>query len=318
MKLGIITNPLSQRNKRKGGRLDSHLAADPDVIHERLDSIADIPSILKSFAQREVGVIVLDGGDGTIQAALSEIFNGRMFEQIPPLAVVSSGMTNAVAADVGLRGPPNRAIARLIASAREGSLEKECVERNVIRVSHTQGGDPVYGMLFAVGAVYRAIGLCRRAIHPLGVTSSAAVGVTLASMVVRQMLLGGRRDEIFRGDRIAVDWNGAERQSGDLLFVLASTLHRFPLGIRPFWGKEGGGLRVTHAAFPARRFARSVLPILYGRTRRKLDADSYLSRNVDRVSFDMTCPFVLDGELYEPAPGVPVTLEASTRVRFVR
>lgn len=318
MKIGIITNPHSERNRRRGGRLDGGVSSDPDVIHETIDKIADMRAILESFALSEVGVIVLDGGDGTIQAALSDIFNGRMFEQAPLVALVPSGMTNAVAADVGLRGPPRRAVAALIDSARRGFDENRIVERNVIRMTHTPDGRPVYGMFFAVGAVYRAIGLCRRAFHPLGIKSSVATGLILSGLVARQMMRRGHEDEIFHGDPIGVDWDGAERQPGERLLVLASTLHRLVLGIRPFWGSGPGRLRVTSVAFPPRRFARSVPPFLYGGAQRKLNAGDYVSRNVDRVSFHMTCPFALDGELFQPAPGIPVTLEAGARVRFVR
>ncbi len=317
MKIGLITNPRSERNKRRGSPMAAAARGEPDIVRGELDSIADIGPILAEFAAREVGLLALDGGDGTIQAVLSTMFNDAPFERNPLLAAIPSGMTNAVAADVGLGDPPRKAFARLQDAARRGPVAASIAERAVIRMSRGPDRPAVYGMLFGLGAVCRAIELCRRGIHPLGITSSLAVGATIAGLLARRALNGAREDEIFRGESVEVGWDGAERRSGERLLMLGSTLRRFALGMTPFWGEGPGALRVTDVAYPADRLARSVLPILCAGRPPRINSEGYVSRNVERVSLRMSCPFTLDGEMFEPLPDTPVTLEIGGAVRFL-
>ncbi len=80
---------------------------------------------------------------------------------------------------------------------------------------------------------------------------------------------------------------------------------------------EAGGLRYTAIAHPAAGLLRAAYPLLYGRGERRLPSGDYVSRNADEISIEMTCPFTVDGELYDPVPGVPVSLKAGQRVRFL-
>lgn len=319
MKIGIISNPLSERNKGRGSRLDAAVAGEADVLHESLTSMDDLRPILQSFAAREVGTVIVDGGDGTVQATLGALLEDSAFETPPDLALLPSGMTNVIAKDVGLSGRPGPAVAALIRRIRsdEGTAVR-ADHRHVMRMTHAPDRPALYGMFFATGAVYRAIEVCRRTMHPLGIKSSAAVGLTLAGLVARRMLFRKKEDEVYRGDEMSIRWDQGDVDAGTNLLVLASTLAKLTLGSAPFWGEEPGDVRVSLVSFPPKRFVRSVLPFLKGGPRERLPETSYRSRNASVVTFDMACPFTLDGELFDPVPGVPVTLEAAGPVRFVR
>src|SRR5688500_20064039 len=52
-------------------------------------------------------VLVINGGDGTVQATLTEMFNGKPFGDVPPpVAVLPNGKTNLIAQDLGADGDP--------------------------------------------------------------------------------------------------------------------------------------------------------------------------------------------------------------------
>ena len=72
---------------------------------------------------------------------MTELLERRPFAELPLLALLSGGMTNMTANDVGLRGRPARALARLIAEARQGTLAGRRIERTVdqIQVASTVG-----------------------------------------------------------------------------------------------------------------------------------------------------------------------------------
>ena len=64
-RIGIISNPGSHRNLRGMTGLREMIEGDADLIHAETDEMADLPEILADFARREVGLILINGGDGT-------------------------------------------------------------------------------------------------------------------------------------------------------------------------------------------------------------------------------------------------------------
>ena len=81
-RVGVITNPRSQKNK--GGLDDMHklLAGTPEARHAVLGSVADIPDILQEFARKEIEVVAVAGGDGTVQAVLTSLLGQRPCERL--------------------------------------------------------------------------------------------------------------------------------------------------------------------------------------------------------------------------------------------
>ncbi len=74
------------------------------MLYAELTEFDALPRVVAELARAEVELIVIDGGDGTVQAVLSEILRGSVFRAAPQFAVLASGMTNLIAADVGIRG----------------------------------------------------------------------------------------------------------------------------------------------------------------------------------------------------------------------
>ena len=62
---------------------------------------------------------------------------------------------------------------------------------------------------------------------------------------------------------------------------------------------------------------RYLFPILYGGADRDLPPEGYKSRGAERISLQMTCPFTLDGQLFTPAPDLPVILTGGETASFV-
>jgi len=320
VRIGVISNPGSQRNKQGLSEIARLIEAAPEARHAVLDSIADLPGVLTDFARREVDVVIVAGGDGTVQAVLTELYTRRPFAQEPLLAVVPRGMTNMIAADVGLKGM--KGLARLL-KASPDEIDRATRRRRILRAENALNCEPQYGMFFGGAGICRAIDACLNKVHPLKVEADAAVAVTLAGLLGGWLLHGGRKengktDSIFYGDRIGMRFNGGPEETMESLIILATTLDKLILGSRPFWGGREGHLRYTAIAYPPKGLLRYALRILYGGTERRLPQDSYLSRTVESVALAMDCPFTLDGEMFQPTPGKELVLTTADETRFVR
>lgn len=318
VRIGVISNPLSQRNKRGIAKVDALLARHPKVEHRRLEHFDQLKPAVNAFVEASTDVIAINGGDGTVQAVLTELFSAGPREKLPALAVLASGMTNMIAADAGLTGSAAKSLKRLIAAAERDQLSQHLVSRQVLRMDWGEPEGPVCGMFFGAAGICRAIEACRERVHSLGFESSLAVGLTVGGLLLRWMLPGRHSEEVFQGDEIAVKLDGTETLDRSYFLLIATTLDHLILRSRPYWGDQTRALRFTGITFPPKRLMASAHQLLYGGPERNLSEDSYLSRSADKIELSLTGPFTMDGELYQPIPGRPVELTTAGSVRLVK
>lgn len=318
MKIGLISNRRSQRNKRGFEVPSGPLAGGVELFHRPLDGVHGLAEIVADLAMAGVEVVAVNGGDGTVSAVLTELFEGGHFGRLPGVALLPGGTTNMCAADVGVRGAGGKALGRLLRRLAEGDLSACTVEREIIRVRQGEDRRPICGMFFGTAAITRAIETCHALIHPLKIKSSAAAGATLAFLLLRRLIWRNGGDSVIHGDEMTVKFDDGPAQNVNQLLALVTTLDRLVMRSRPFWGAETGALHYTGISYPPRRLFRSAYRVLYGGPKRKLSAPHYVSHNADRITFQMNCPFTLDGELFQPPPNTPVELSSAGRVRFLR
>ncbi len=318
MKIGLITNTRSRRNRRGPPRVPGAHSRGVEVLHRPLDGVASLGEVLDDFARAEVGVIAINGGDGTISATLTELMEYPRFETVPSLALLRGGDLNMSAANLGLKGSAERALARLVDRAARPDFSDALYGRETIRLKYSDDKRPVYGLFFGTAAIYRSVVLCRQRVHAMSLHSSLAAGATLAYVLARHLFRRGTDDALIRGDEMTVQFNGGPGEKVTQFLALVTTLDRLILRSRPFWGQEAGVLRYTGVAYPSNQLGRSVYRLLYGGRDRRLPQPEFMSCNADSIAFAMNCPFTLDGELFEPEPGILVELSKGGRLRFVR
>ncbi len=316
MHIGVVSNPRSRRNRDGMDALRAVLARSADVAHVELDGVQQLPEALRDLARRDVELIVVNGGDGTVHSLLTALFNGGAFERLPALAVLPSGNANLIAADVGLPGGRPGALEALLARARTGDGLRR-LGRPVLSVDAGLGRSPMYGMFLGTGAFHRTALLARRRIHPTGAHRSLAIALALGVFAGNMLWRRGGPDALYQGQRISIALDEAPAREGSYLGLLATTLERLVLGLMPFWGDGAGGVRYTFLPFPPGRFARAALPVLRGRPRPWMSGLGYASGRANEVAFALDGAVVLDGEMFHAEPGVPVRVRADRRIDFV-
>lgn len=319
MRLGVLSNLRSQRNRGGIAELRAELAGGGEVLHRELEGVDGLTEVLAEFAAAGIDALAVNGGDGTVQAVATTLINDGVFPEPPPIAVLSGGMTNMIAEDVGRRGKPATNLRRLLRVLRREDWRAAVVERPLVGMELSPGAIPIYGTFFGTSAIYRAIIYTRRHVHPMKVESNLAAGLTLGRLLLFPRFAKGENERILTGEKIAVRFDEGADDSGCHLLSLVTGMERLILGSRPFWGEGGGALHYTRIAHPAPRLLRNGYTLLYGGARRKpLPEQTYFSRKADSMTFSLDAPFTLDGELFTPEPGVPVVLRGDKRLKFLR
>ncbi len=337
MKVGLLSNLKSRRNRAGRDRLNRILEAYPHVVSADISGIEEIGPVLMGFAKSGVELVAINGGDGTVDAVLTAMITGAMFDPYPPVALLAGGTTNMTAGDVGVGGAPARALQRLARATAPPGAHKSArtaltyVERPLIEVHYKPDASPLYGLFFGAGAIPRAALLSRRFLEPgrshagLGVAATFATALAQAA-IARVKTTHNQNHGVFRPEAMVIQTDTrpdrpppqTQLAPEPYLLVLVTTLERLLFRSRPFWGTQPRPLHFTAIRHPPNRFLRAVVPVLYGGAAAKRPSEDYISENVSRITLHLDNPFLLDGEIYMPHPSLPVTLEAGPSITFVQ
>ena len=151
-RIALLSNPRSTGNRAILPRIRSFCAQHGEIFHYEVEDVDQIDAALSTIARVRPQVLVINGGDGTVQTVLTQLYHGRRFgETPPPVAVLPNGKTNLIALDLGAVGDPIVALERVLEIARSGVAE-HVVQRELIALS--SGDDsvaPVLGMFLGNG-----------------------------------------------------------------------------------------------------------------------------------------------------------------------
>ena len=317
IRMAVLNNLRSGRGAPRVALVLDLLRSHPEVLHLETETADSVPEALAQFEQADAELLVINGGDGTLQGALTEILADHERSWCPALAPMRAGRTNMAATDFGSAHDPVKGLATLIAAARDGSLEQHRVHRPVLRVDLSTQGGPHYGMFFGAGMLYRAVQLTSRHLPRGRAQGVFGAGVVTGTLVARTAT--GRVGGVLEPDKMQVAIDDDPPESEELRLVMATTLRQLFLRLRPFWGREQGPLRFTTIAADAQHLGRAVWGLARGRPPVWATPETgYRSRNCATVSFRLDCGMTIDGELLPPDPGRTVTVSTDDRIRFFR
>ena len=317
IRIGVLNNLRSGRGQVRVESALSLLRSHPDVLHVETASASLVPEALADFEREGVELLVVNGGDGTLQRLLTELLSRDEGSWLPAIAPIRGGRTNVSAIDLGAHRDPVRSLADLIAAGRAGELKDRAVERAVLRVDLGPEDGVHYGIFFGAGMLHRAVQLTPRYFpegRAQGLFGAAAVTGTLLGRAAL-----GRLGGVMKADKMRAAFDGEPRPPREYRLVMATTAERLFFGMRPFWGSGPGPVRTTLMAADAWRMTRAAPGILRGRPAPWVGPDcGYESHNSDHVEFQLDCGTTLDGELYAERPDRTIELRGDRRIRFVR
>ncbi|MEE9255043.1 MAG: diacylglycerol kinase family protein [Pseudomonadales bacterium] len=311
-RVAVISNPHASRRRSEALLRDLQRAA--NVEWHSTDSAAEADALIANLPE-DVELLVLDGGDGTVQRALTALLHERE-SPVPKIAILPSGSTNMSAFDISGRRSWHESAAELLRLTKRDASEWPRAARPVIRLRSPGAERPICGMFFGTGVIVQGIEYCHDWIYRLGIRREWAPGFAL----LRAVWGVARREAAFSAGvslTIAVEDEPEFELCATLLMV--SALDRLFLGLTPFWGTGDGALHFTLVRQGAKAFLRSLPNILRGReTPRTTPAGGYWSENLNRVRLTLGGPYTIDGEIFPAPEGGALQLEATPPVEFVR
>ncbi|WP_262696297.1 diacylglycerol/lipid kinase family protein [Kordiimonas aquimaris] len=311
----MISNPLSTTNAKNLDEIRKIVNASANVVHYELDGIDTLQDAIELFARAKPSLLIVNGGDGTIGAALAAILYNNPFNVVPPIAFLPGGKTNMTAADLGFKGNPSKVLKKLLKLTQAGEIPNKLTTRHLIEMDLGDGLPPRVGTFFGTAGIVRGIFWCRENAYSKGLPNWLAHVWSAYKLITAAF--GLSRDKgLMISDPMAITVPGNARIKGRYSVVLTTTLDNLLFGLKPY-GREGkGGLRFSAIEAGPSNFFRGFLGLITGRFGRKTINGVHVRRG-DMVRIEGTDPVTLDGEIYQPLENTPITLKGDRSLTFV-
>ena len=307
--IGILCNPASGRIKRCLEELKLMLNTVPAAVYHEAVTADEIHKAIELLSERQVNILILIGGDGTVHTALTCLFRD-WGDSRPVVAVIPGGTTNMTALDLGMRKKPLDYIP-LLAAGVEAPHSLNLTTRDVLEIKH---GDNtrLFGMFFGCGLIPHGVEYFHETIGKSGVTSELSGGLVMLKYVLGLLFRPGTRPvtpvTIIRGGG-NIDYNYC-------LVAFITTLDRLLLGIRPYRRIEKGRLFFTIINNNMKSVWGSVLSLLAGKG--GVNTGEYIKRKGDRIDLLIDGKFIVDGELYNASrSGGTVSISRAGSIEFL-
>jgi hypothetical protein len=316
--VALLSNPHSTGNRSLLPDVRCFCAQNRDIFHYEVEEVSQIARALEMIARVKPKVLVINGGDGTVQAALTELYHGGHFEGTPPpVAVLPNGKTNLIALDLGVEGDPLVALSSILELAR-GDLTPHVVARELIALSDgSDNARPVLGMFLGGAGLAETILYCRHKIYPLGLPNGLSHLITAFAAMI-SVIFGARADFLpKKAEAIRISLLRDGEIKGRFSVLIVTTLEKLLLGGRV--DAAGSGrlklMAVDHRPWVVLRMAAASLMGLLGK--HKLDGVHIANGDVIRIDGGRSS-VILDGEVFEANEERPIVLRSTAPVPFLK
>ena len=312
--IGLLFNPLSGRIRKRKDAIRRALAGIPGATCREVTNAFEIKASVDAFVQADIDLLVIVGGDGTVQGVLCHLFATQPLARWPVLTVIPGGTTNMTALDLGICGRPEFILQQL-----RGYLLKQIppvfLQRHVLCIEQA-GAEKVYGMFFGVGLIARAVIFSQSKIKQLGITGEIYSGIITVGYLIGLIL--GRRHGAWAPVQMSIIERDIELHRGAYAFLFTSTLDRLLFGMRPYWGREEEPLHITFVRQKPKHPLRSLWALLSGRGESLQERDGYHSCNTRALELLIDDDYIVDGESYRASSeDGPLRITAAGPIMFL-
>jgi diacylglycerol kinase (ATP) len=295
--VGFLFNPLSGRIRKRVAAIRREIGRVPNATYREVTNAPEIHASVEAFLEADIDLLVIVGGDGTVQGVLNHLFALQPGSKWPVLTIIPGGTTNMTALDLGIQGSPECLLQKLCGCLLDTN-SPAFVQRHVLSIEQT-GVPKVYGMFFGVGLIARAVIFSQGKIKKLGVTGEIYSAFIMLGYLAGVLL--GRCHGAWAPAKISVTRDCGKSHHGTYSFLFASTLDRLLFGMRPYWGREEQPVHVTFVKQQRKKSVRMLWPLLTGRGNVLPENNGYYSCNTWVLELVIDDDYIVDGESYRAA-----------------
>ncbi len=306
--IGVIINPYSRSHKRDPSKADrfGFIVGDKGSCHIT-KTLKDVEELAVEFKKRNIEILGISGGDGTIHKTLTSFINIYNNNPLPKIALLRGGTMNNLANTLNIKGSSEKILSNIILKYHEDIPFKE-TEIDIMRINND------YGFLFGAGLVSRFIEMYNRRKNgdptPWYAFKLLIKSVFSAVFLTRLSLMLCERFDA----KITVDGKIAPFKNFMMLF--AGTSDNFGFHFKPLYRalSKGGQFQLVGISTTPRRLLLTFPSAFF---RRPSKSDDYFDVLCEKAVIEFAEPqnYIIDGDI--PEKTTRVELSIAQRLKFI-
>ncbi|MEO1135123.1 MAG: diacylglycerol kinase family protein [Pseudomonadota bacterium] len=308
----MIINAKSSRNALLAEDLLHISKRHQDIRPYVLERMEDLDRTLDDIERADSDTLIVAGGDGTMQAAITSSINKGRFQNEPTYVALPCGMTNVIANDCGLQGPPATSLDNFLWRRGRGEISR--VERPLIGMQLSRQQDPIYGFFLGAGLFHTAVQFSRQNVQKIGARRSVAVALSAVGFIVKTAFDNADGPAPLPVEILNHD---SEWEDRNLSMILMTTLNSLSAGIFPFWGEGPEPMNVMTIGYPRKKLLRAAPKVLRGKRAPWFEKAGYHSWKTDELRMRYDGPIVFDGEIFQTTRGEDLIFKVSHKAAFL-
>lgn len=308
----VLLNPRSFRMglRNRADRLTA-LLKHYALPFQAVRSADDIDRAIQTALNRQVQQLIIIGGDGTLQGAVTCL--ARLDSNVRPrLLMLGGGRTNYTARDLGTH---DRLITTLTAALEQSEAFRP--QRRLTLAVRQQGQPVQHGFFIAGGLVDWVIRDC----HAYRANGTGPLRTGHLSSTWRLLQLAGQA-VVGKGDyrppRLTIEAQGLKPFEHANRLLLMTTLEHSTDWVAPYADRGQGSIRLTAIDHRATGFWRRLPRLVSGRYAAGMTPDhGYLSQRGDAFRLLGLQSISLDGQDFDLDPNQTVSIEKGLELEFL-
>jgi diacylglycerol kinase family enzyme len=314
-KIAVLTNPMSNGNKKRINEIKNIIASYPDVLHFVIKNPDEVYKALNLCSDAGVDLLIINGGDGTIQNILTIILKDRPFSKIPFISILPAGSTNLIAKNIGINSPEKTALTSILNWAQNSNKKPRIHTFPTLKVTSLKSNYQLYGMFFGMGLIYKGSIFFNKYLNKYGLKGTIGVLITIIRMIIAVIL----KNKYYTGHiNINIEVDGKEYKDVNCLTLMATTLKSLIAGIK-LNGNISKNLNCYFVKTNPRYLLRNILTLF--KTRKSvhwIPENGYYNFKANSIKISGIFGFILDGELFEITDKSDIlTIETNEDISFL-
>lgn len=226
VRIGVISNPEARKNLQNP-RMISIIRRILGVyaIVIETPTVNDIPEAIKTFYEKEVEIIAINGGDGTFSAVITVIIDVYKDKPLPKILLLCAGTMNTMTKSIGIYDKTINLVIKLAEHIKNWGIfnENDTVKQPLIKCGN------LYGTMTGLGLAATFLDAYDAGIYTGWIQASYVIARALGSAAVR----GYYVKHLFEPARCGIIVNGKELPPKEFTGILGCTIREIGLGFTP-------------------------------------------------------------------------------------
>ncbi len=284
--IALISNPFSRQNRRHPDWLKKMKALLPNNTLARFPtSFEEMDEAMAVFKKRNVDILAINGGDGTVHIALTHLMKVYGEHPLPKIAILKGGTMNQTAVNLRIKGSPPSILRRVIKAYESGEVKTRRL--SLLRIEDR------YGFIFGNGAVCSFMD----AYHHSGNPSPWVAFKTVARIVGSVIVRGKTARQVFAPVKLELIADGFSFGRKPYLATIITTIPELGLGFSMMHRANNGDTVHLLAPHEKAKPVANIFRFWFGRSVPPHEFDDTVAEKI-LIKSAKKFKYTIDGDFY--------------------